>query len=88
MNIRKYLKWWNQLNEIDILTLLIGRGPSSNIPQVAEQIPKCRLVTINTGHHLHEFDLEAFTKALESFLVKCAHKKHFFYRRSVFFCID
>jgi 3-oxoadipate enol-lactonase len=49
---------WEGLVAITAPTLLIGGGPESHIPQdklaaVAARIPRCDLVTIPAGHHVH-----------------------------------
>lgn len=60
---------WSDLPRITALTLLIGGGPASHIPQnkmkeVAKLIPSCDLVTIRTGHHIHSSNPEAFNDAV------------------------
>ncbi len=50
---------WDGLAAIPAPTLLIGGGPQSHIPQdklaaVAARIPRCDLVTIPAGHHVHQ----------------------------------
>ncbi|WP_377700263.1 alpha/beta fold hydrolase [Paeniglutamicibacter sulfureus] len=52
-------RWWRRLPDIASPTLLIGGGPTSPVPQdllveVAGLIPECALVTIPTGHNVHE----------------------------------
>jgi 3-oxoadipate enol-lactonase len=49
---------WEGLATITAPTLLIGGGPASHIPQdmlaaAAARIPRCDLVTIPAGHHVH-----------------------------------
>lgn len=49
---------WDRLSTITAPTLLIGGGPDSHIPAdqleaVAARIPRCELVTIPAGHHVH-----------------------------------
>jgi 3-oxoadipate enol-lactonase len=49
---------WDSLPAITAPTLLIGGGPDSHIPQdklaeAATRIPRCDLVTIPAGHHIH-----------------------------------
>jgi pimeloyl-ACP methyl ester carboxylesterase len=49
---------WDGLCAITAPTLVIGGGPGSTIPQdkiaeVAVRIPRCDLVTIAAGHHVH-----------------------------------
>lgn len=50
---------WDSLDAITAPTLLIGGGRESHIPQdkleaVAARIPRCTLLTIAAGHHVHE----------------------------------
>jgi 3-oxoadipate enol-lactonase len=52
-------RWWRRLPDITSPTLLIGGGPASPVPQellveVSRLIPECTLVTIPTGHNVHE----------------------------------
>lgn len=52
-------RWWKRLPDITAPTLLIGGGPTSPVPQdllveVSGLIPDCTLVTIPTGHNVHE----------------------------------
>jgi pimeloyl-ACP methyl ester carboxylesterase len=49
---------WQGLSSITAPTLVIGGGEDSHIPQdklaeVAARIPRCDLVTIPAGHHVH-----------------------------------
>lgn len=50
---------WEGLGAITAPTLIVGGGPESSMPQdkladVAARIPRCDLVTIPAGHHVHE----------------------------------
>lgn len=68
-------KWWEQLPNISVPTLIIG-GQSSHIPQnklqeASELIPNCKLVTIeDAGHFVHDDNLPAFLTAVKDFLQK------------------
>lgn len=67
------MRWWPGLSGITCPTLLIGGGPSSPVPQqllhdVADRIPDCDLITINTGHDVHETAPEAFSRAALAWL--------------------
>jgi 3-oxoadipate enol-lactonase len=64
--------WWDRLNSITAPTLLIAGGPSSDIPQdklddVAARIPRCSIVTIPVGHHIHETRPAEFNVAVAEF---------------------
>jgi pimeloyl-ACP methyl ester carboxylesterase len=64
---------WDGLGTITAPTLLIGGGPESHIPQdklveVAARIPRCDLVTIPAGHHVHEARPSEFADAVLSWL--------------------
>jgi len=64
---------WDGLGAITAPTLLIGGGPESHIPQdklaaVAARIPRCDLVTIPAGHHVHETHPAEFAEAVLSWL--------------------
>ncbi len=64
---------WDGLAAITAPTLLIGGGQDSNIPQqelaeVAARIPRCDLVTIEAGHHVHRFKPAEFTETVTGWL--------------------
>ncbi len=64
---------WDGLAAITAPTLLIGGGPESHIPQdklaaVAARIPRCDLVTIAAGHHVHETRPSEFADAVLGWL--------------------
>jgi len=64
---------WDGLGAITAPTLLIGGGPESHIPQdrlvaVAARIPRCDLVTIPAGHHVHEARPAEFAEAVLGWL--------------------
>ncbi|WP_077595922.1 alpha/beta fold hydrolase [Oceanobacillus kimchii] len=66
-------KWWSDLSNISVPTLIIGGGESSNIPQdqlkeVHDKIVDCQFVTIDAGHHIHETSLEKYVEVLQEFL--------------------
>jgi pimeloyl-ACP methyl ester carboxylesterase len=66
-------RWWDDLADIRVPTLVVGGGPASHLPQdamakMAERIPAGEFVTIPTGHLVHPVDPEAFATAVESFL--------------------
>ncbi|MFC4395634.1 alpha/beta fold hydrolase [Arthrobacter sedimenti] len=70
-------RWWPRLPEIMVPTLLIGGGAGSHIPQellteVAELIPDCALVTLETGHNVHAAAPDQFLNAIMSWLEKRA----------------
>lgn len=64
---------WDGLADITAPTLLIGGGPESHVPQdkladVAARIPRCRLVTIPAGHHVHTSRPSEFADAVLDWL--------------------
>jgi pimeloyl-ACP methyl ester carboxylesterase len=64
---------WDGLAAISAPTLMIGGGPDSHIPQdkitdAAARIPRCDLVTIQAGHHVHEGRPAEFTAAVLDWL--------------------
>jgi pimeloyl-ACP methyl ester carboxylesterase len=64
---------WDGLGAITAPTLLIGGGPESHIPQghlvaVAARIPRCDLVIIPAGHHVHEARPAEFAEAVLGWL--------------------
>jgi pimeloyl-ACP methyl ester carboxylesterase len=64
---------WDGLGAITAPTLLVGGGPESHIPQdklvaVAARIPRCDLVTIPAGHHVHEARPAEFADAVLGWL--------------------
>jgi pimeloyl-ACP methyl ester carboxylesterase len=66
-------RWWSHLPDISSPTLLIGGGPTSHIPQnllveVAQLVPDCTLITINTGHNIHQAAPNQFIDALTTWL--------------------
>lgn len=64
---------WGRLGAITAPTLLIGGGPESHIPQdkltaVAARIPRCEMVTIPAGHHVHVGRPAEFASVILSWL--------------------
>ena len=64
---------WAGLASITAPTLIIGGGRDSTIPQdmlakAAARIPRCDLLTIAAGHHVHENRPREFTDALLDWL--------------------
>jgi 3-oxoadipate enol-lactonase len=64
---------WDGLDAITAPTLLIGGGPDSHIPQdklalVAARIPRCDMVTIPAGHHVHTARPAEFASAVLTWL--------------------
>ena len=64
---------WERLREITAPTLVIGGGPESHIPQeklteVAARIPRCDVVTIPAGHHVHDTRPAEFASAVLGWL--------------------
>jgi len=60
---------WRSLASIRCPTLLIAGGAASHIPQdklaeVAALIPRCTLVTIPAGHHVHRDEPARFLQAV------------------------
>lgn len=50
--------WCHRLTEITAPKLLIAGGPSSHVPQdkleeLLAQLPRCTMLTIPVGHHVH-----------------------------------
>ena len=71
-------RWWPGLTEITVPTLLIGGGAGSHIPQellaeVAELIPDCALVTLDTGHNVHATAPDQFTTTVIAWLRERVH---------------
>lgn len=64
---------WDGLSAITAPTLLIGGGPASHIPQgkiadVTTRIPRCTLLTIPAGHHVHTARPAEFADAVLDWL--------------------
>jgi 3-oxoadipate enol-lactonase len=64
---------WERLKTITAPTLLIGGGTDSSMPQdkiadAAARIPSGTLVTIQSGHHVHASQPEAFTSVVLGWL--------------------
>jgi pimeloyl-ACP methyl ester carboxylesterase len=64
---------WEGLAAITAPTLLIGGGPQSHIAQdklvaVAARVPRCDLVTIPAGHHVHQASPSEFARAVLGWL--------------------
>ncbi|MFI1937986.1 alpha/beta fold hydrolase [Streptomyces purpureus] len=64
--------WRDDLTGLTTPTLLIGGGENSHLPQeqlawMAGQLPDGRLVTIETGHMIHESEPDAFLSAVRDF---------------------
>jgi esterase len=70
------LSWWNDLSRITAPTLIIAGGSTSHVPQdklaeVAQQIPDCRLVTIEgAGHTVHKNRPQQYKDLLRDFLFR------------------
>ncbi|MGW0881960.1 alpha/beta fold hydrolase [Streptomyces sp. NPDC002671] len=65
--------WWDHMERITMPTLVIGGGPTSpisqdQVAQLAHLIPDARLVTLDTGHLVHETRPEEYLAVLEPFL--------------------
>lgn len=68
-------QWWDSLASISIPTLMIAGGATSHVDQgkmaeMAEQLPDCRMLTIEAGHNVHSNRPEAFVEAITAFLVQ------------------
>ena len=67
-------KWWNELPNIKVPTLIVGGGTTSHVDphelaEVAELIPNCELVTFEgAGHAVHATRLTGFLDVLRPFL--------------------
>lgn len=64
---------WAGLADITAPTLLIGGGSESHVPgerlaEAAALLPRCDLVTIQAGHHVHDSAPEEFKGALLGWL--------------------
>ena len=64
--------WRESLSAIKAPTLVVAGGENSHIPQdqlawLADRIPDCRLVTIETGHLIHQTRPAEFLAALREF---------------------
>lgn len=60
---------WEMLALIEAPTLLVSGGAASHIPsghveEVASRVPRCEVVTIEAGHHVHEKASEEFAGAV------------------------
>ncbi|MEV6243948.1 alpha/beta hydrolase [Lentzea sp. NPDC051838] len=67
--------WWAGLAAIKAPTLVISGGRRSSIPlerleEVAAEIPRCELMTIDAGHRVHSNRPEEFRDAVQRFLVR------------------
>ncbi|HEX2772657.1 MAG TPA: alpha/beta hydrolase [Micromonosporaceae bacterium] len=65
--------WWDDLTAITAATLLVAGGPESHVPQdklteVAARLPRCTLLTIPVGHHVHEGRPTEFASVVTKFL--------------------
>jgi 3-oxoadipate enol-lactonase len=66
---------WAGLAAITARTLVIGGGPDSHIPQdklalAATLVPRCELVTISAGHHVHASRPDEFTTVVLTWLAR------------------
>ncbi|POX51075.1 alpha/beta fold hydrolase [Streptomyces sp. Ru72] len=67
-------RWLERLGRITAETLVLAGGTGSHIPQdgvaeLADRIPRGRMVTIPVGHLIHEAAPNAFTDAVSAFLL-------------------
>lgn len=61
--------WWDSLPQITARTLLIaGRRRDRDLEETAEQLPDVQMVTIETGHWIHESQPRMFLDAVQGFL--------------------
>jgi len=65
--------WWDRLSKITAPTLLVAGGADSHVPReqldaVAARVPRCTLLTIPVGHHVHDAAPAEFAAAVLSFL--------------------
>jgi len=64
---------WRELETIAASTLLVSGGDASHLPderiaEVVSRIPRCDLVIIEAGHHVHEKEPAAFAEAVLGWL--------------------
>lgn len=64
---------WAELETIAARTLVVSGGHASHLPndrvaEVVNRIPRCDLITIEAGHHVHERKPRQFTDALLAWL--------------------
>jgi 3-oxoadipate enol-lactonase len=64
---------WSELETIAAPTLLVSGGSASHLPderiaEVVSRIPRCDLVVIEAGHHVHEKEPAAFAEAVLGWL--------------------
>lgn len=64
---------WARLDTIEAPTLVIGGGEQSHIPQdklrdVGDRIPRCDVLTIAAGHHVHANQPGQFVEAVAAWL--------------------
>lgn len=65
--------WWRRLAEVTAETLVISGGLSSPVPrsllaEVAERVPRGRLLAIDAGHYVHRTQPERFCAEVARFL--------------------
>lgn len=65
--------WWRRLAEVTAETLVISGGLSSPVPrsllaEVADAVPRGRLVAIDAGHYVHRTEPERFCEEVVRFL--------------------
>ncbi|MFH8803405.1 alpha/beta fold hydrolase [Streptomyces sp. NPDC017936] len=65
--------WWRRLGEVTAETLVISGGLSSPVPrsllaEVAEAVPRGRLLAIDAGHYVHRTEPERFCREVVRFL--------------------
>jgi pimeloyl-ACP methyl ester carboxylesterase len=65
-------EWADRLGEIIAPTLIVAGGPDSSLPQaripdMAAEIPDCRLITIPVGHRVHVLQPGRFVQTVSEF---------------------
>ncbi|MFM9441182.1 alpha/beta fold hydrolase [Streptomyces acidiscabies] len=65
--------WWRRLADVTAETLVISGGLSSPVPrsllaEVAEAVPRGRLLAIDAGHYVHRTEPECFCAEVARFL--------------------
>ena len=69
------MRWWPPLRTLGVPLLVVGGGPTSSVPQdrlaeVVRLVPDGTLVTLDTGHDVHETRPEEFADAVLRWLAR------------------
>jgi pimeloyl-ACP methyl ester carboxylesterase len=62
-------RWWADIEKVTTPTLVIaGSADNDQLTQLASRLPHSQMVTLETGHWIHESEPKVFTEVVRGFL--------------------